>query len=231
MRNIYLIVIILGIFQSLVAQEEQLKNNYVLGGSLNFSIQNNNPPFPNIYSFSPSFFHTSSFSDSKYTSVAINPYFGKEVNEKLILGVELGYRHSISNSQSYRYSPQFTDTLKNRLLANNYSLGLFARYSFNTISPFSIYIIPHLNGAIHNEKGYSNSQLNNEYASYFFVVGAGFGITYDINKKFRAIMRSGGIQYVYGQIKDKETGEKQNYSSFGTNINLSSISFGLEYLF
>jgi hypothetical protein len=59
-------------------------------------------------------------------------------------------------------------------------------------------------------------------------LGAGLGLLYNINNRIRATLRTGGLNYVNGKWEIKVTDTKKNFSSFGTNISLSTIHFGFE---
>ena len=72
----------------------------------------------------------------------------------------------------------------------------------------------------------------------FFEIGVGLGAMYCFNDRIRATFTIGGIRYESGTVKGSSSGwsgfswefeEEESFSSFGSNINASSIFLGIEF--
>ena len=61
-----------------------------------------------------------------------------------------------------------------------------------------------------------------------FELNIGAGLLYDINERLRATIRTGGLYYMIGNSKTDGSESKQHFDSFGLNLNLSNIYFGVE---
>ncbi len=61
----------------------------------------------------------------------------------------------------------------------------------------------------------------------YFEASVGLGVLYNFTNRARAIIRVGGLYYINGNSKLQDN--NNNFSSFGTNLNLETILFGLEF--
>ncbi len=220
MKKINFIVLLLAIFQYTTAQEAEMSDKFILGGSVNFSTTNNSSPAGLGLVLTPT-------NESKSTFFGFAPYIGKEINPRLILGlgVDIGVGRSTSEISSFFPSPG-----SGELKRNSYQIGfgVFSRHVVNPDNQLSFYLQPHINYFISNEKEFQNSNRAGEVQTNFLQLGAGLGLMYNISDQLRATLRSGGLSYVNGNWEDKKSDAANDFSSFGFNLNLSNIFFGLE---
>nr|MBS0037005.1 hypothetical protein [Saprospiraceae bacterium] len=87
---------------------------------------------------------------------------------------------------------------------------------------------PYVEYNLLNQDEIQDSNVTHEEKANYFELGAGLGILYNINSKMRATLRTGGLSYVNGKWEIKDTDTEKDFSSFGTNLNLSTIFFGFE---
>ncbi|HQX45438.1 MAG: hypothetical protein WAT21_04170 [Saprospiraceae bacterium] len=230
MKNLTLPIFLIIIFQLATAQEIKLENKKLLGGLVNYFTQKNTYPYSNlsinsglggIYSNSPN--------DTKNTTFALTPYFGKEVKQSLIVGLQLDFRIGRYTADDIVLFGQ-TNPVNFERNSNQIGIGIFTRHILYPNNLLSFYIQPYFNYNLLNEEEVQNSNISQEEKVKYFEVGVGLGILYKLNSKIRATLRTGGLNYVNGKWEIKNTEKENNFSSFGTNINLSTIFFGFEIL-
>ncbi|MBK8347036.1 MAG: hypothetical protein IPL08_05210 [Saprospiraceae bacterium] len=224
MKKLILIAFAVSILQAVNAQETEIGNKVILGGSINFLTQNNTYPISSLSINSGiGGIYSNSTDDTRNTTFAITPYFGKEINPKLFVGLQLDYRIG-------RYKAEFgqINSINFERNSNQIGIGLFTRHILYPNNKFSFFIQPYLEYNLLNEEEIQNSNVTQEEKANYFEVGAGLGILYNINSKIRATLRTGGLNYVNGKWEIKDTDKEKYFSSFGTNLNLSTIFFGFE---
>jgi hypothetical protein len=228
MNKLILTALVVSILQVVNAQETEIENNIILGGSINFLMQNNTYPFSSLFINSGiGGIYSNSTNDTKNTTFAITPFFGKEINPKLFIGLQFDYRigrYKVGDSFVFG-QPNSIDFERN---SNQFGIGLFARHVLNPNSKFSFFIQPYLEYNLLNEEEIQDSNVTQAEKANYFEVGAGLGILYNINSKIRATLRTGGLNYINGKWEIKDTDTEKVFNSFGTNLNLSSIFFGFE---
>ncbi len=227
MKKIRLIELLFIFCHTLKSQETLIENKYILGGSINFQVQNNTYPL-SILSLNSGIggIYTNGVSDSKNTSYSISPYIGKEISPGLIIGVHLDYQIGKYKSDVTEFGqPNFINYKRN---SSEIGFGLFTRHILNPGQQFNLFIQPYIDYHLLNEEVLQDSELTQEQKASYFKLGAGAGLLYNINKKIRANLRIGGINYINGKWEILNTTTKKDFSSFGTNINLSSLYFGFE---
>ena len=106
---------------------------------------------------------------------------------------------------------------------------MFFRQIINPSNRLVFYVQPYVGYSFVNENTFLNSDLNEEKVVNYYEIGAGFGIMYDITKKFRTTLRSNGFAYAAGSWKNKDENLTHNFNIFYTNFNLPSLSLGIEY--
>jgi len=228
MKKLILLALAVSIIQIVNAQETEIGNKLILGGSFNFLTQNNTYPLSSLSINSGiGGIYSNSTNDTKNTTFAITPYFGKEINPKLFVGLQLDYRIGRYKAEDTFVfgQPNSIDFERN---SNQIGIGLFTRHILNPNSTFSFFIQPYLEYNLLNEEEIQDSNVTQEEKANYFEVGAGLGILYNINSKIRATLRTGGLNYVNGKWEIKDTDTEKDFSSFGTNLNLSTIFFGFE---
>jgi len=227
MKKLTLIALLISIFQVANAQEVETRNKLILGGSMNFVIQSN-LDLPLVLLTGTVFPHYRS-DDTKSTVFTISPYFGKEINPRLIVGLQASY--SIRNY--IIYDAHLPDPLNSPVdIENNSSqigIGVFSRHILNPNNRFNFFIQPYFEYNLLNSKRFAGRFTPYEEKESYFQIGSGMGILYNINDRFRATLTTGGLSYLNGKSERKGTPNKEKaFSSFRTNINLSTIYFGLE---
>lgn len=226
--KLMLIVPLITLFQIANAQDEITNNNFVLGGSVSFMTQNNTFPFTGLSINSGiGGIYSNSTNDTKNTSFSITPYFGKELNSRLLLGLQLDYRVGKYTADNIFIFGQ-TNQVDFERNSNQFGIGVFARYTLNPDQQFNFYLQPSFEYNLLNEEESQDSDITQEEKANYFHLTVIAGVLYNINNKVRATLRTGGLSYVNGKWKIVGTDVEKSFSSFGTNVNLSSISFGFE---
>lgn len=227
MKKIFFTILCLSLFHMMNAQETELDNRFIIGGSLNFTHQNNSHP----YSFTPNSglgaFYSNNLNDSQNTSYVISPYIGKEITSNLHIGLKFGYRKGIYKVDDVLIFGQI-DPVDFERKSNHFNIGLFTRHNLNPNNRLSFYLQPYLGYTFGYEDRFQNSKLNQEETVNYFEVGVGLGALYNINDRIRATIKTGGIEYISGKWKIKNLDVEKKFSSYGLNLNLSTIFFGFE---
>ena len=228
MKKLILIALSISLFQVANAQETEIGNKIILGGSINFLTQNNTYPLPSLSINSGiGGIYSNSTNDTKNTALAITPYLGKEINPKLFVGLQLDYRIGRYKAEDTFVFGQ-TNLIDLERNSNQIGIGLFTRHILNPKNQFSFFIQPYFEYNLLNQDQIQDSNVTQEEIANYFEISAGLGILYNINSKMRATLRTGGLNYVNGKWEIKGTDTEKDFSSFGTNFNLSTIFFGFE---
>ena len=228
MKKLTFTVLLISIFQVLNAQETEIGNKFILGGSMNFLIQNNTFPLSSITINSGiGGIFSNSTDDTRNTSFGITPYFGKEISQKLFVGLQLDYRIGRYKAEDILLFGQ-ANSIDFERNSNLIGIGAFTRHIFNPNKQFSFFIQPYFEFNFLNEKELQDLNVTQEEKANYFELGAGLGVLYNINDKIRATLRTGGLNYINGKWEIKDTDIEKDFSSFGTNFNLSTIFFGFE---
>ncbi len=228
MKKISLTLILTLLFFGTQAQEETIANQFVLGGSLNFVSQKNSVPLVGLPvggNFGVIF--SDNLNDTKNTVFSFSPYFGKEINANWLFGLQLDYRlNNYTAEDAFNFSGG--DPIDFNRKSNNFGFGLFGRYTLNPAQRFQFYLQPFAGYNLLSENTKNNDILVQEQTANHFEAGVGLGILYNINSKFRATLRTGGLNYINGKWKVKDTPIDKGFSSFGLNLNLTSVFIGVE---
>lgn len=226
MKKILSFIYFISIYLNLFGQEDSIVNKYFMGGTISFSIKNNYAPPTRLLLGLPYGTHSSSTDEFKNTVFNFTPYIGKELNSKLFVGANLG----ISLAQLKTINSNFTSQPRNiKTNSRILKIGLFFRQIINPSNRLVFYVQPYVGYSFVNENTFLNSDLNEEKVVNYYEIGAGFGIMYDITKKFRTTLRSNGFAYAAGSWKNKDENLTHNFNIFYTNFNLPSLSLGIEY--
>ncbi|HMU05505.1 MAG TPA: hypothetical protein PJ990_17850, partial [Saprospiraceae bacterium] len=122
-------------------------------------------------------------------------------------------------------NPNTVDIKRN---SNQIGIGIFTRYIVNPNNQFSFFFQPSVQYNLLNEDLSEDSIVIQQEKANFLELGVGLGMIYNVNNKIRAVLRSGGLNYVTGRWEIKNTDTGKNFNSFGTNFNLSNIYLGFE---
>ena len=228
MKKLTLILLFIIIFQGLNAQEEEISNKFVLGGSINFSTQNNAYPFSPFSIISGiGGIYSNSLNEVKNANFAISPYFGQEINSHWLAGVQLDFRRAIFRAKDSFVNGQI-GTGEFERKSRQIGFGVFARYMFNPENKFIFFLQPSFEYNSLKEDEYFQSELNQEEKASFIEGRINIGVVYNINDKFRATLRTGGLLFVDGKWEELDSDNEKEFSSFTASLNLSNISFGFE---
>lgn len=226
MKKLTFTVLLISFLHMLNAQE--IESKFIIGGSMNFLLQNNTYPLSSLSIISGiGGIYSNSTNDTKNTTFAITPYFGKEISQKLFVGLQLDYRIG-----KYKAEDTFVFGQSNSIdferNSNQIGIGVFTRHILNPNNQFSFFIQPYLEYNFLDEEELQDSNVIQEQKANYFELGAGLGVLYNINKNVRATLRTGGLNYVNGKWEIKDTDTEKDFSSFGMILNLSTIFFGFE---
>lgn len=231
MKKIFLLILMLSLFQVVNAQNETKPNAYIVGGSINFLIQNNYYPISSLgINAGIGTVFSNSTNDIKNTTFAITPYFGKELNNRFLVGFNINYRMSnnLIEDATIFNEPGVVDIKRN---SNSLGVGLFNRYIINPENVINFYLRPYISYTFSNDKEFHNSSLIEETRTQFIGLGIGAGMLYEINDKFSAIMRFGQLNYTNGKWHVVDSEKEKSFNSLGANFNLSTVYFGFEFKF
>ncbi|MFZ1703527.1 MAG: autotransporter outer membrane beta-barrel domain-containing protein [Saprospiraceae bacterium] len=210
------------------AQEESLNRKFVSGGVVNFLIQHNTFPLSSTFNYiGNGGIYSNSTNETKNTTFTISPYAGKELNPHLILGIQLDYRigrYKVEDNLNIITNTK-VDTESNY---NNIGFGVFTRHTLYPEKQFNFYFQPYIKYNLYTDEVKHNSTIIEEEKANFISLGVGLGILYNINNRWRATLRAGGLNYAFGNWEVIGTDRKKTFSAFGTDLNLSSIFLGFE---
>lgn len=150
--------------------------------------------------------------DVKENGFNFSPKVGFFVSENIAIGARIGFA---STTQSEPEEDDFK--------TNEFSVGAFGRYYVTPASKFSVFA--ELGVDISSSK---IEQGNFDAKSNGFGVGAGLGVSYFLSNNFAMEASWAGL----GFNSDKADFDgAEATTSFGLNVDLSSINFGLIYKF
>lgn len=232
MKKLIFTVLCLSILKVINAQETEMGNKFILGGSMNFLIQNNTYPLSSLSLNSRiGGIYSNGTNETKYTTLAFSPYFGKEISQKFMVGLQFDYRivkNEQDDVQVFVLGQSNPNTIDLKRNSNQIGFGIFTRYLINPSNQFSFFFQPYAEYNLLNDELSEDSNITQEEKANFLELGVGLGMTYNINKNVRAVLRSGGLSYVMGNWEIKNTDTAKDFSSFGTNFSLSNIFLGFE---
>lgn len=237
MRRILIVSLIISIAHLLNAQEEKSFSKILIGGSTSFSIQNNTYPF-SVLSIDSGIggIYSNNTNDSKNVLFGFSPYVGKEMNERIILGVQFdfGFGKYSTVNQYFQIGgplggPIITEQFERN--SNQIGFGIFMRYILNPNQQIRMFLQPYIEYNILNEEVFIDSDLDREEKANYINVGLGGGVLYEFNDRLRATLRSGGLSYINGSWEILETETNRDFNTFQANFRLTSVSLGLELKF
>jgi hypothetical protein len=148
--------------------------------------------------------------DTKTTDFKIAPSVGYFLTDKVALGVNFGY--GAGTTKAGTVTTEDNDMVE---------LGAFARYYYTPAKAFSIFNQVGVSYATTNDK---IAKLKNNSFSFHFAPG----VNYFMSERVSVQATLGSISY--STSKADVAGAKSN-SVLGVDLNLNSISFGLNYKF
>lgn len=234
MKNTILFVLGMLLCSYLNAQDaEAYQNKFVLGGSVNFSTQNNY-----IYPLGLNFIpvggvHSGSSEDYKQTRFSLSPYIGKELNQNNLVGVS--FHVVVEKSEAtdvgiiFEPAPVPLDRTTDNL---QFGIELFSRHQVLDFGSIGFYLQPYLGYNIANTKDkYDVSSYDREIKTTYFNIGSRLGLLYNATDKLRFTLSSSGLSYINGKWEEVNSENGNDFNSFQTNLNLSSTYLGIELRF
>ena len=225
MKKLTILILLLSLLETTYAQEDESFQPVVIGGSLYFNSAQNDFIIPLIGPFGT--ISPGNSDNPKSTRFSVRPYLGKQISDRFLAGILLDFSLSRYSSTYTQGFPQ-PETIDFKRNSNQYGFGLFTRHSFVPDSRFDFFLQPFAQYFILHEDEFQNSQQTSEEMVNYFALGTDLGILYNINDKWRATLLVGGLRYVNGSWERVGTNLEEDFSSFGLNLNLSSIQIGME---
>lgn len=223
-----LVFVALLILSSFNAFSQEENNNIILGGALNFYHLKDSNPGPTSFISTPQGGSTlQTVSQTISNSFTISPYLGKEIKKSLIVGLQFDYGIRNFTQNSLSFSGQSVSSSFGRN-TNQVGVGVFTRHTIRPEKQFALFLQPRLRFNLEQEELLQNQIINREERSVSGEIGAGFGLIFNVNQKFRIIMRSAGIRYLRGQRRIIDTDFNEGFNLFDASFNLSTVFFGFE---
>lgn len=216
------------------AQDGEFEERYVAGGSFNFFTQKNFLPSHLLINPTPI---SGVFSDGnakvRWTTVRVQPYVGKEITSRLMLGLSALYGTENGTTERWVWPGTGTGTVisEAETVSQQFGLAVFSRHTLNPDQKIQLFLQPSAGYYFSTQTTEIDSDLDSERESYYINIDLSAGVLYNISQRWRATLRTGGLSYVYGQSKNKTNNTRYNFSSFGSDLRLSQLSFGLEMRF
>ncbi|MEZ4952959.1 MAG: hypothetical protein R2825_05230 [Saprospiraceae bacterium] len=215
MKNLILTVFTLFISSLFLNAQDTNKKNIILGGTLGFnyskSISGGNGQMviaPNRGEFTE-------------TSFSINPYIGKYLSNKFILGIDAGYAIDVLKIPFSNRDDKATN--------HAYTVGIFGRYLINPDQKLIFQIEPSAIFQYTSIGSFSSFPSINDRDK---IVVGGFLATpilsYSISPKINLIGRFGSLQFLVGYWQLSGSNDKNDFSQFGLLLDSTTISFGVE---
>ena len=148
--------------------------------------------------------------DFKANAFEIAPKVGYFVTENIAVGASVGF-------QSLKWDDGAADVTNSGL-----GLGAFGRYYMAPASQFSVF--GELAAGFGSDK--TEDALGNETKYNGFGINAGVGVSYFLNSNFAIEAGWAGLGY---NSRKADVSGADAVNSFGLNVDLSSINFGLIY--
>jgi hypothetical protein len=228
MKKTILLLLSIFSFINIYSQEEERYNNYFLGGSFNFTSQDNTYPISALgINSGIGGIYSNSTENTRNIVFSISPYIGKQINAFWDMGLKLDYR--LGNYKAYDqidFLSQLPYDFERK--SNQFGVGIFSRYNFNRDSKLNVYFQPYASYYLLNEEAFRNETATQKETASYIDIGVGIGLTYQLNEKFRVLANFGGLNYVTGSWEIEDTDTSKDFSSFNSTLRLSSLSFGLE---
>ena len=207
----------------LSAQEDNTVNKFIVGGTINYYMQQNASPY-----FSTVSIFSYNANDTKHTSFTFAPYIAKELNSRIQIGLQLEYRVGTFKEEN-RYISGQANPVDYKRLINNYGIELFSRHNIILSEDINLFLQPLMSYNFLSYDEIQNSNVTHEQNAHYLEIGLNVGISYYFNDWMGAMVRVGALNYTNGNWSIKYSDTKKNFSSFGSNLNLSTIFFGIEF--
>lgn len=209
MKKLTLLILFICSSIILFGQEEQQKQNNILGGSFNVSYQHQGPVLPG-------FFTNVIVDGSSVLNYSINPYIGFGISPHAHVGIS-------ANFYAFHQDNERINGQKRTSVYRVFGPGIFYRYNFNPDKKFSVFIEPSVGLVMHRLFSKLNSSVLNKASINTGTFNLSGGILYKMNKRFNATLRTGAFYLHYGKSDTDDI-----LFHVGSSLNLSSLRFGVE---
>ena len=216
-------------FQWTNAQETVEDNKIILGGAFNFNFNKGGSSYARYLTGSilgNSYYYGSG--DSRSTHFTFDPYVGKEIKPGLVFGLRFDYSLGTYLDDDVFFNGQ-ADLVDLKTNTTEIGIGIFTRYILNPKNKFNFFGEPSLAYRLTKESDFQDAVLKQTLKVSYFEASVGLGVLYNFTNRARAIIRVGGLYYINGNANFQGSSKNRNFSSFGTNLNLETILFGLEF--
>lgn len=215
MKNLILTLLTLLIPTLSLNAQDFVKKNIILGGTLGFSYSKNISGGNGQMVIAP---NRGEFTE---TSFSINPYVGKYLSNKFILGIDAGYAIDVIKIP--------VSNQDDKAMNHAYTVGIFARYLINPGQKLIFQIEPSAIFQYTSVGSFSSFPSINDKDK---IVVGGFRATpilsYSISSKINLIGRFGSLQFLTGYWQFSGSNDKNDFSQFGFLLDSTTISFGVE---
>lgn len=229
MKKVVLNLIAILIFTTCYSQTEKGKN--FIGGQISIS-GNTTSNHDTLYKY-----------DMNSFGFQFNPGFGHLIKNNFAVGCDLKF--GISNeTQKNEYSNQSPSKIDRKTNSMSCGIGGYARYYKKIIDKFFFYV----NGEVSytyqiNKLVYSSNDPNYVFPSYnpanqkvqsnIISLSINPGLVYFVTSKLGIQAAFGNIYYINSSSKNISVSfdNHKNADNYGINLNISTLSLGLNYFF
>ncbi len=170
--------------------------------------------------------------DSRTSTFGISPYIGKQFNDQWSGGIMLDLSQTTAKGKDIVYIDFQSDTVDVKVAMTGIGVGIFGRYIIIPDKTFSIFIQPGAGYNTSSTKVYlDGTKQDVTTTTNILYAGIGLGAQYTLNDQWRAIIQVGGVNFNSTTLKIEGAETTMSFSSFVLGMELSDISFGIEYTF
>lgn len=221
-----LVIVCILVFPTLYAQQEPAKLPFVVGGSVGFGFQKNLSSMSDLGILHVPIIFSGNQAASTGRNISFSPYLAKQFSRHWLWGVQAEIQ-----SAGYRESSHFDNNYHNRLASNLAGIGLFSRYTINPGSILGVYLQPNAGFSLVQQAFYSNSIEAYKENGWQAGIGVNTGLLFNINDKWRLTMGFGGINFLTGHWKQKDSDNSGNFSKLNADFSPAHFKLGVEMKF
>jgi len=220
------------VLTSTMAQDKSSTSKFLIGGTINYQsrvLHNSNPksndPVNSIEFFDIAdhvdFYESRQFFASLYTGI--------HISENSLIGLTGNISSFVSDNVQ---QPEFGIRISS-VNDKSFGFGLFYRQYINTKTPLRLYIQPTFSVA-KNKRSFEIEDLifSDNSNTLRYIGSLNLGLVYSVNKNWNVLLDLTSVRFERYKTTDQMDVEQVTTGSdLYFNFDLSSINFGLEYLF
>lgn len=170
----------------------------------------------------------SDFANSESTgfNITISPRFGYAIQDNLILGLQLSYAHSNSDTDNSGQQANSIDYSR----TNTYGIAPYIKKYFSLSETFAFHLQGELNFLFGNDTFDDFLDVERKVDRNVIFIGVRPGFTFRANDHLLFQANFGSLGYSNLNIETDDSTEQKS-SSLGLNLDSSSLLFGFTYLF